>query len=272
MKKGILFFIMIWAVLFVNAQMLYTSTQLDQLNANSQAFENQVYKDTDNNLFYIGLSTGKLKSIGDISKVDNVTLDGSGTVATPFKLAQQGATEGQFLRWDGTRWAPYTIPVNKKMVLSAEYPGAIITPGPGSNHKGDMIGGNTGGVSAPRYMNYYQWTGKNLSGIAVLQSYQIIVRITLPSDFVKWQSSNAIQINYVKSGDASLSYIVYDVSNGSTITSQTPTNSAVWSESIILDSALTNWKTAGKTATFVFTLSAPYNSIVRLGDITLNYQ
>lgn len=34
------------------------------------------------------------------------TLTGNGTSATPLKLAQQGATSGQVLKWNGTTWLP----------------------------------------------------------------------------------------------------------------------------------------------------------------------
>jgi hypothetical protein len=33
-------------------------------------------------------------------------LSGNGTVANPLKIAQQGATTGQVLKWDGTKWTP----------------------------------------------------------------------------------------------------------------------------------------------------------------------
>jgi len=36
----------------------------------------------------------------------NATLSGNGTAGTPLGIAQQGATNGQTLKWNGTSWAP----------------------------------------------------------------------------------------------------------------------------------------------------------------------
>lgn len=36
----------------------------------------------------------------------NTTLSGNGTAGTPLTLAQQGATNGKVLKWNGTTWAP----------------------------------------------------------------------------------------------------------------------------------------------------------------------
>lgn len=38
----------------------------------------------------------------------NATLGGNGTTANPLKIAQQSATSGQVLKWNGTTWAPAT--------------------------------------------------------------------------------------------------------------------------------------------------------------------
>ncbi len=43
---------------------------------------------------------------GTQSVVSDNTLDGNGTSLAPLRLAQQGATLGQVLKWDGTTWAP----------------------------------------------------------------------------------------------------------------------------------------------------------------------
>ncbi len=43
---------------------------------------------------------------GTQTVVSDNTLDGNGTTLAPLRLAQQGATAGQVLKWDGTTWAP----------------------------------------------------------------------------------------------------------------------------------------------------------------------
>jgi hypothetical protein len=52
------------------------------------------------------LSTGGGDNWGtDVAKTD-ATLAGNGTTATPLKIAQQSATNGQVLKWDGLTWKP----------------------------------------------------------------------------------------------------------------------------------------------------------------------
>jgi hypothetical protein len=46
---------------------------------------------------------------GTQSVETNATLGGEGTLASPLVIAQQGATNGQVLRWNGTAWLPATI-------------------------------------------------------------------------------------------------------------------------------------------------------------------
>ncbi len=43
---------------------------------------------------------------GTQTAVTNSTLNGNGTSASPLGLAQQGASSGQVLKWNGTNWAP----------------------------------------------------------------------------------------------------------------------------------------------------------------------
>ncbi len=47
---------------------------------------------------------------GTQTVVSTPVLSGSGTTASPLTLAQQGATNGQVLRWGGTSWAPANAP------------------------------------------------------------------------------------------------------------------------------------------------------------------
>ncbi|MBX2890413.1 MAG: tail fiber domain-containing protein [Saprospiraceae bacterium] len=43
---------------------------------------------------------------GSQTVVTGPTLSGNGTAASPLSIAQQGATTGQVLKWDGTKWIP----------------------------------------------------------------------------------------------------------------------------------------------------------------------
>lgn len=47
----------------------------------------------------------------------NSTISGNGTLASPLSIAQQGATSGQVLTWNGSTWVPQN-PVDAVQLLS----------------------------------------------------------------------------------------------------------------------------------------------------------
>jgi hypothetical protein len=90
------------------AQTLVTPTDVNNFQlGTTNAFSNEIYKETTNNIFYIGLSSGRLKLLQDSIKT-NATLSGSGFNGSVLGLAQQGATLNQVLKWNGTTWLPAT--------------------------------------------------------------------------------------------------------------------------------------------------------------------
>jgi hypothetical protein len=92
----------------MKAQTLITPTDVTNFQTGvTNAAENDIYRETTNNLFYIGLSSGKLKLFQDSIKT-NATLTGSGFNGSILGLAQQGATLNQVLKWNGTTWLPAT--------------------------------------------------------------------------------------------------------------------------------------------------------------------
>ena len=108
MKKYFLFTISILYTTITNAQTLVTPTEVNNFQIGvTNAFANDVYRETTNNLFYIGLPSGRLKFIQDSIKTD-ATLSGFGFNGNTLKLAQQGATLNQILKWNGTTWLPAT--------------------------------------------------------------------------------------------------------------------------------------------------------------------
>lgn len=461
MKKTILFFILVILFIHLDAQVLITTSQMNSINSSQGAFEGQIYKNTETNVFYIGLSAGTLKTIGELNSISaNSTLTGNGTTASPLGLAQQGAnsgqvlswngtswvpvnaapanttvsntvtapnsitttvngttgaavnmvtgvsntssnnalsttvngviganvniinsisnsfaggqltttvngvnatpvtlpsgtvtnvigtspitvtngtttpnisitrnnidvgtssssatnplvlsggtnsavvggsnatltvnntaplwnanqlrstnisttspTTGQVLRYDGTNWTPYTITNsgNKKLVISAEYAGAVIVPGSGADiHRGDLIGGNTGTI-APYYMNYYEWKGRYTGN----QTYQVIVRITLPSDFTSWQTSNPFQFYNMSNTNCNVTLTAYLSTSTTAFYTGSSISNSSWTLSNLTSANLSSWATAGQTASFVFTFSSTNTNVSRIGDIILNYQ
>jgi hypothetical protein len=78
-----------------------TNYQNGTLNAN----ENDIYFEAISRQYYIGLSSGRLKFLQDSVRA-NATLTGAGTSSSPLGIAQQGAVNGQVLKWNGTTWLP----------------------------------------------------------------------------------------------------------------------------------------------------------------------
>jgi hypothetical protein len=103
---GIVLFTFFSSILF--AQNLITPAQVTSFQSGAtNAFSNEVYRETTNNLFYIGLQSGRLKFLQDSIKTD-ATLTGGGFNGSALKIAQQGATLNQVLKWNGTTWLPGT--------------------------------------------------------------------------------------------------------------------------------------------------------------------
>lgn len=62
--------------------------------------------DTKSFWYHTGTAWTNLSSI----VTDNNTISGDGSAANPLTLAQNGATDGQNLSWNGTNWVPTTSP------------------------------------------------------------------------------------------------------------------------------------------------------------------
>lgn len=108
MKQIASIFFLFFLTFVASAQTLITPVNVTNFQtAVTNANENDVYQETTNNLFYIGLSSGRLKLIQDSIKTD-ATLVGAGFNGNTLKLAQQGASLNQVLKWTGTTWLPAT--------------------------------------------------------------------------------------------------------------------------------------------------------------------
>ncbi|MBP1672695.1 MAG: hypothetical protein H6Q25_510 [Bacteroidetes bacterium] len=126
MRKFLLFFLFISFSFLINAQILITSSQVNAINTAQSAAEGDIYKDTENNIFYIGTSSGFLKIIGDISKV-NATLTGDGSAGNPLGIAPMGASNGQVLSWNGTTWVPVNAAPSTTTVSNSIASGQLTT-------------------------------------------------------------------------------------------------------------------------------------------------
>ena len=72
----------------------------------------EVQMDPTGGTSYVSLGATELLSVpyalygASANSITDTTLAGNGTTASPLKIAQQGATTGQLLKWNGTAWAP----------------------------------------------------------------------------------------------------------------------------------------------------------------------
>ncbi len=105
-KKIILIALCNTSFIMAYSQTAITPTDVNNYqNGTLSANENDIYFEATSNQYYIGLSSGRLKFLQDSTKT-NTTLTGIGTSLSPLGLAQQGATNGQVLKWNGITWAP----------------------------------------------------------------------------------------------------------------------------------------------------------------------
>ncbi len=163
-----------------------------------------------------------------------------------------------------------------KLVLTAEYAGAVLDNGGASSDVGTM----TAGYDSTQKENYYQWTTAQSTN----QTYDIVVQIPIPSNFSAWASSDPLTV------DVNLS----STSNGAVVGTLLDTSGAAvtnWNTCTLTPTA-TGWVTsgaggtnaptacaittgtwtAGGVATLRLHLQAPPSGTTGVGDIVLTYK
>ena len=171
--------------------------------------------------------------------------------------------------------------VAEKLVFSAEYAGAVLQAD-GTDNAVVINASNTG---LPAFMNYYEASNFNIGDGSTTNDYNVVLRITLPSDFESWSTvTDAIVIDFDGTTDASLDADIYEEGDMTPIKDNMPvfgsagdiTFLGTFTESILaVDTELTNL-VAGDTFVIVIQLTvadaaAQGDSVIRIGDITLNY-
>lgn len=169
---------------------------------------------------------------------------------------------------DGTNWIEMGDSTSN-IVISPEYSGAILYADGSDNHgrmTSDAI--NTGGV----FKNYYEWK----SDRETLQDYDILVRITLPSDFVSWKE-DAISLDFMTENSASIANnkveiaLIGDSGIDSEIKNGISKMPGSWERISIKAVDITQCKKAGDSCTLRLSMYSKENYYVRVGDISLNY-
>lgn len=158
---------------------------------------------------------------------------------------------------------------DRKMILSAEYPGASLF-GDGSSNTGNMTSDYTNSTTGARH-TYYEWD----SGEATLQDYTIVVRFTLPDNFGVWDATSAIVFDYITEtavlADTQIDISVFLETGAAADATDNDNASATWAQTTIDDSVLGECDAAGETCVIEILMQSRSNTFARIGDITLNY-
>lgn len=169
---------------------------------------------------------------------------------------------------------------SKTVTFSPEYAGAVLTTFYGAGTDTDTTGAMTAtGDTTPgtSIRNYYQW---ERTTDATQHFYTVAVRITLPSDFAAWQTTNAVQVAYItESATTTLSDVdvrIYNDNSATIVASDLDNSSTSWTtadfdDSVLDDGAGSEWDAAGETAVIYLRMGSASSNYVRVGDITLNY-
>lgn len=145
---------------------------------------------------------------------------------------------------------------------------------PNSSYQGDATD-NTGQLSVSldniTQRNFYLWTSTR----ATLQDYDVVVRVSLPADFVRWDSAPMNASYRTTSADAANSKVdisVFDT-NGTAVTlggSATGLASTSWATTSLTFDTGATW-TAGSEFLVKFKLYAKDNFQAHVGSVKLKY-
>ncbi|MCF7845089.1 MAG: hypothetical protein K9M03_04670 [Kiritimatiellales bacterium] len=151
-------------------------------------------------------------------------------------------------------------------VFKPEFEGAAYA-GDGSNNVGQLRINNSGG----NLMNYYMWTSTRSS----LNDYDILLRFTLPPDFVRW-GSTPLAVSYKSSSssasDNQMDITLYDSSGNIVTLSGTSTglSNTGWTTTTHTYDGIPTW-TAGEEALIRFRMYAKDNEEMHLGTVKFTY-
>ena len=161
----------------------------------------------------------------------------------------------------------------EKMVFSAEYAGAVLQAD-GTDNSLSINATNSG---APAFMNYYEASNYNQDG--GFNDYNVVLRVTLPDDFDSWSTdTDAIVIDAEGTSDATFEADIYEEGNAIAIKDNTTMTGGLstFDEKTIAVAADLTSLLAGDTFVIVIQLTVTDvavmgDSLIRIGDITLNY-
>lgn len=249
----------------------------------------------------IQMNSGQIQDYGDITMKLDADNNGSndfeilnGGSTSVFKVTEAGVVTITDGSGNGFSFDPATGPTYsgtarppRKVTLSAEYPGAILTASGSATTNGLMTSdASPSAATLARFMNYYEWNSSQTS----YQDYTVAVKVTLPDDFVAWETSNAIQIYYnteagtntsnkldVRIQNADIGLTLAEYSTPVALRTNQNTSSKAWTAISIDDSEIDrgvnqDLDIAGDTAIIFLKMYSKDNNYVQVGDIILNYR
>jgi hypothetical protein len=168
----------------------------------------------------------------------------------------------------------------KKITLTPEYPGAVLSAFNGSatdtNTTGTMTS-DTETSPSSSIKNYYNWVRTQNT----LHYQTVVVRFTLPQDFSAWTdpgSDSAFEVDYLTNSSNSANnlldvriYLEGDGTAENSSTGNTTTNNTTWQEVTFAASTFDKCDTAGEVCVIYLRMGSLSSNWVRIGDIRLNY-
>ena len=231
-------------------------------------------------------STGNLSIRGYISDINdayvgiNETLQVTGNLQfeTSGTRVIYTASTANALQFDPITAEPTLIGTARHardLVISPEYPGAVLTASTSATTNGTLTSDNT--QLAWSWENYYEWTTPN----ANLQDYTVAIRITTPSDWASWEATAlTVSLATLSTAAADNKVDAYIFNENATPvsgkTSQKSSAAGTWTNFSFSSSDLTGggvtWNSADDTVILMLKMYAKSSNWVRIGDVTLFYK
>jgi len=159
--------------------------------------------------------------------------------------------------------------LSSQMTISPEYAGAILFAD-GSDNSGIMTSDAI--EESGSFKNYYEW----VSNKDTPQDYDILVRITLPADFLSWKE-DAIYLDFMTENSVNTDNnsvglsLIGNSGTDAQITGGISKIAGAWERMSIKGADITQCNSAGGTCTLRISLTSSMEYFTRVGDITLNY-
>ena len=203
----------------------------------------------------------------DVNIAGNLTLTGTVDGIDVSDLAANVTVIGTDLDTLETTVAGLGGVSEKSFILNSSYEGATYV-GDGLNNIGRLYLDNDNSVQE----NYYEWT----SSSALLQDYDIVLKISVPSTFSEWNGATPWNFNYRSSNSdintTKADIFVYDT-NGNPVTltgDASNLSNTSWTNASLGYSGSPVF-TAGESFMVVIKLYAKEFETMNLGEIVMNY-